>query len=262
MPEAKIKALRPATTGDSPCKICGAGTAPFGVVDFHKSCEEAHGRFLPSSAIPVHYRRCTACGFLFTDGFDDWTEADFKGYIYNENYLAIDPEYSLLRPAQTARALADMFDKDKGRLRVLDYGGGDGTAARLLLHAGFAAAQTYDVLTPPYDRLPEGRFEIVSCVETLEHLPDPLTGIAEICRLVAEPGLAILSTLIQPADIERQKTNWWYLAPRNGHISLFSQRALALAFERNGFRLHSFNDATHAAFRHVPDFARHLIPGC
>ena len=260
MPQTTITALRPAASGVRPCKICGADALPFGAVDFHRTCEEVNGRSLPPAGIPVHYRRCSACGFLFTDAFDDWTRADFKTHIYNDSYLAIDPEYSVLRPARTARALAKAFDKDKGRLRVLDYGGGDGTTARLLLRAGFRAAETYDALTPPYDRLPEGRFDVVSCIETLEHLPDPMAGIAEICRLVEEPGIAIFATLVQPADIERQRTNWWYLAPRNGHISLFSRHALALAFERSGFRVHSLSDGEHAAFRRVPDFASAFAP--
>jgi len=254
-----IAGLRTVSPEAVPCKICGAGAPLYGVVDFHRSCEEARGRFLPLSGVAIYYRRCSACGFLFTDCFDDWTEADFKKYIYNDGYLEVDPDYAETRPAFCARTVAQLFDKDKARLRVLDYGGGNGMVARLLQSAGFLTAETYDPFTPEYDRLTEGRFEVVTCFETLEHLPDPNAGISAIASRIGEAGIAVISTLVQPADFDRQKMNWWYIGPRNGHISLFSRPALAAAWRRAGFNLASFNENLHIAFRQLPDFAVHLI---
>jgi hypothetical protein len=61
--------LKPASNAPTACKIC-AGPAPlYGVVDFHRGCEIPGGKRLPLSGIPVHYRRCTVCGFLFTAAF-------------------------------------------------------------------------------------------------------------------------------------------------------------------------------------------------
>jgi SAM-dependent methyltransferase len=254
-----IEGLRTAAPGELPCKICGSPAALFGVVDFNRSCEEARGVFLPLSGIAIYYRRCSACGFLFTDSFDDWTEADFKSHIYNDGYLAVDPHYSQTRPDKHARMIAGAFDKDKARLRVLDYGGGNGRFGATLRGYGFSAVETYDPFTPEFSRSPSGKFEIVCCFETLEHLPDPVAGIAALASFVAEPGIVMLATLMQPEDLATRRMDWWYIGPRNGHISLFSRQSLALAWQRHAFMTGSFNDSQHAAFRNVPDFASHLI---
>jgi 2-polyprenyl-6-hydroxyphenyl methylase/3-demethylubiquinone-9 3-methyltransferase len=112
-------------------------------------------------------------------------------------------------------------------------------------------------MVPEHARRPNGKFEIVTCFETLEHLPDPNAGIALILQCLAEPGLVLFSTLLQPPNFGKSGVNWWYVGPRNGHISIFSRRALALAWRRYGYKIHSYN--MHIAFRTLPSFAADLI---
>jgi len=256
-----IAALRPPSTEPSPCKICGAAAALFGVVDFNRSCEDFRRRPLPLAGVAVYYRRCGFCGFLFSDGFDDWPPAAFARHIYNDGYAAVDPDYAETRPVANAATVGRLFARDKARLRILDYGGGAGRLAQLLRADGFLAAETYDPFVPAFARLPAAVFDVVTCFETLEHLPDPNAGIAAIAARVAPSGLVLLTTLVQPADFDKQGMSWWYIGPRNGHISLFSRRALAQAWRRHGFKLGSYDDNTHIAFRALPDFARHLLKG-
>ena len=85
--------------------------------------------------------------------------------------------------------------------------------------------------------------------ETLEHVPDPIGSVADILEYSAEPGLVFFSTLVQPADFDQQRLNWWYVGPRNGHISLFSKQALAIVWRRFGYKVASLNDNIHFAFR-------------
>jgi 2-polyprenyl-6-hydroxyphenyl methylase/3-demethylubiquinone-9 3-methyltransferase len=73
------------------------------------------------------------------------------------------------------------------------------------------------------------------------------------------PGMILFSTLLQPQDFDKTRMAWWYVGPRNGHVSLFSRNALMLAFQRHGLATASFNDNLHMAFRAVPEFAKHLI---
>jgi hypothetical protein len=54
--------------------------------------------------------------------------------------------------------------------------------------------------------------------------------------------------------------SWWYVGPRNGHVSLYSRRALGLLFEKAGLRLVSFSELVHIAYRELPAFAAHLVP--
>jgi len=93
-----IDALKPVTTAPTLCKICGGAAPLYGVVDFNKSCEEANGLKLSLAGVPVYYRRCANCHFVFTDAFDDWGADQFKTHIYNDDYRMVDPDYKTTRP--------------------------------------------------------------------------------------------------------------------------------------------------------------------
>jgi len=95
--------------------------------------------------------------FLFTDGFDDWSEADFKAHIYNADYLALDPDYLEKRPRDNAGTVEQLFGTHKAELRVLDFGGGNDAMCSALRAAGFPIAETYDPFVADYARRPEER---------------------------------------------------------------------------------------------------------
>ncbi len=252
--------LRLTPRGPKLCKICGAVAPVFGAIDFSKSCAEKDGLILPASGIAIDYNRCGSCGFLFSAAFDGWRKEDFLDKIYDEGYRRIDPDFVSVRPTASAAFLANLLPQHKSSLQVLDYGGGDGVLARLLSQSGFAAAETYDPMVSEFATLPGRKFPLVCSFETLEHSPDPLATVKEIALLLDEPGLAVFSTVLQPDDIGTQCLSWWYAAPRNGHVSLFSRQSLELALRRVGLRYGSFSPVAHVAFRNIPDFARHLFP--
>lgn len=254
-----MMSLKPATAAPMPCKICRQPAPLCGVVDFNRPCEIPGGVKLPLAGVPVYYRRCNGCGFLFTDAFDDWGHAEFRQHIYNEGYRAVDPEYVDIRPRNNAAAVIKLFDEHKTSLRVLDYGGGNDVLCSQLRAAGFAAAVTYDPFVPAHAEPPEGTFDLVTCFETLEHMPDPLTGIGAIVAKLAEPALVLFSTLLQPQDFEKLGMSWWYVGPRNGHVSLFSRDTLIKAWRQYGCQTGSFNENLHVAFRNLPEFAKHLF---
>ncbi len=251
-------ALKAVSAAPLPCKICGGKAALYGVVDFHKCCEELRGFRLPLSGVPIYYRRCTACDFLFTDAFDDWSDDQFKAHIYNDDYGTIDPDYHTARPHANADLVGRLWAEHKSETRVLDFGGGNDVFCTALRTNGFPAAVTYDPMVTAHARRPNGKFDLVTCFETLEHLPDPAAGVALILECVAEPGLIFYSTLVQPADFNNYGLGWWYVGPRNGHVSIFSKQALAAAWGRHGYKTVSFNAGTHLAFRTLPSFLAHL----
>jgi SAM-dependent methyltransferase len=253
-------ALKPVSPEPMPCKICGGAAALYGVVDFHKSCEEARGFRLPLSGVPIYYRRCTGCGFLFTDAFDGWTNEDFKAHIYNSDYLTVDPDYKETRPRAKAELVAGLWAEHRAQTRVLDFGGGNDLLWSVLRARGFPVAETYDPMVPDHAQRPQGKFDLVTCFETFEHMPDPNAGISQILECVAETGLVLYSTLVPPADFGRYGLGWWYVGPRNGHVSIFTRQALSIAWGRHGYKHVSFNDDLHLAFRKLPTFLAHLQP--
>jgi 2-polyprenyl-6-hydroxyphenyl methylase/3-demethylubiquinone-9 3-methyltransferase len=238
------------------CKICCAPSLLFGVVDFHKSCLEGQGRKLQLCGLPVYYRRCGQCGFVFTDAFDGWTREDFQRRIYNGEYFVVDPDYVEARPAANARLVAESFAASMESIRILDYGGGSGVLAERLRETGFSAA-TYDPFSR-FDAVPDERFDLITCFEVMEHVPRPRETVAAMASLLKEDGVILFSTLLQPAEFERVGLSWWYAAPRNGHISLYTPAALARLFKGHGMRVGSFSAVLHIAYGRVPAFAAHL----
>jgi len=112
----------------------------------------------------------------------------------------------------------------KAETRVLDYGGGNDTFCAALREHGFPIALSYDPMVPQYAQRPEGKFNLVTCFETIEHLPDPNAGIAALVEFAADPGFIFFTTLVQSPDFEQLGMNWWYVGPRNGHVSIFSKQ--------------------------------------
>jgi SAM-dependent methyltransferase len=245
--------LRPASSAAISCKICAQPSELYGVVDLHRPCEIPGGVRPPLSGVPVYYRRCAMCGFLFTDAFDDWSEDQFKTHIYNDGYHAFDPDYQTSRPNNNAGLVANFWAAHKAGMRVLDFGGGNDVFCSVLRASGFREAVTYDPMVPEHSSRPDGKFDLVTCFETLEHLPDPVDGIARIVDCVAEPGAVFYSTLTQPPDFDQRGVSWWYVGPRNGHISIFTKQALALAWARHGFTTVALNEGIHLAFRRLPE---------
>ena len=250
--------LKPVSAAPAPCKICGGPAPLYGVVDFHKCCEELRGFRLPLSGVPIYYRRCQTCGFLFTDAFDNWSDDQFRDHIYNTDYHMVDPDYRVARPSSNAVSVVQLWGAIKANTRVLDYGGGNDTFCSVLRRQGFPIAVTYDPMVPEYAQRPPGKFDLVTCFETLEHLPDPVAGFAALAECVAEPGLVFYSTLLQPDNLNDSGLGWWYIGPRNGHISLFTRQALATAWGRLGYKTLSLSQGVHLAFRTLPAFLAHL----
>ena len=209
--------------------------------------------------MPVYYRRCGRCGFLFTEAFDDWTTEEFSEHIYNEEYLLIDFEYRFDRPAANAARLIELFGKQCKTLSLLDYGCGNGVMIDQLRKAGFADCEGYDPISPDFSRKPDRRFNIIASIETLEHVPNPAKFVEDVDTFSDDRSIILFTTLVQPKNFDEIGLNWWYVAPRSGHISLHSKTSLTRLWNDRGFTVMSNGDNFHIAFRTIPDFAKHLI---
>ncbi len=238
------------------CKICGGSSPLLGVVDFNKSCAEEKGLRLPLSGCPVYYRQCERCGFVFTTAFDTWDHAAFQQHIYNDGYLAVDPDFVELRPAGNAELIAAGFGEAREKICVLDYGGGSGLLAERLRGKGFCAA-TYDPFSE-FKAMPEGQFDLITSFEVMEHVPSPQETVATMVKLLKPGGAIFFSTLVQPQTFAAMGLKWWYASPRNGHVSLHTSGSLACLFARHGLRVGSFSEGLHIAYGAVPEFAAHL----
>jgi hypothetical protein len=215
-----------------PCKVCASPAPFFDVVDFNKC-----GGFycFGPSGVAVHYHRCNECGFLFTPFFDNWTSEDFRRFIYNADYTLVDPDYVSIRPISVAGQLARLLDGHQDA-RILDYGAGRGVFAERMAALGFRRVESYDPFSIP--TRPRGRFDIITCTEVIEHIPSPLAAFEDMQSLLMDQSCIILGETLQPPDICTVRGNWWYVAPRNGHVSTFADRTLFAATSRLGLIFH------------------------
>jgi len=100
--------------------------------------------------------------------------------------------------------LAMLGDKCKGK-NVIDLGAAHWVEKALLLSIGAASVTKVDIAPAPDDgevlkvdacdtKLPDNSYDVVICRELIEHVPDADKLMNEICRLLKDDGLLLLST--------------------------------------------------------------------
>lgn len=242
------------------CPVCGMPAALFDVVDFNKSCEEVRGQYQPPAGIPVHYARCDDCGFCFAPEMYKWTLEEFSARIYNDDYLQVDPDYLEIRPRASLGHLTYLVGGAYREIRHLDYGGGHGLLSDLLRDAKWDSS-SYDPFVDRNKQLHElGKFDLVTAYEVFEHVPDAPKLVSDLAGLLRDDGVILFSTLVSDDHIAPcQRLTWWYAAPRNGHISLFSKKSLYLLGQREGFNFGSLSPNLHSYWRAIPPWARRFL---
>ena len=214
------------------------------------------------SGIAIYYFTCRECQFTFAPEFENWKESDFSEHIYNEQYTYIDPDYTDIRPRNNAELLDRLFGIYKDSITHLDFGGGNHLLSKLLRQKQWTSTSFDPFAEDRQDLSSLGHFNLLSAFEVFEHSPNTSTLMDNLCSLLTDDGIIIFSTLASDGNIApRQRLSWWYAAPRNGHVSLFSRKSLFLLGARHGFRFGSFSANLHVFWRQLPFWAAHLVKG-
>ncbi len=227
------------------CKICSSSASLIGLCDINRGGPPGAAA-RPEGGQSLQYHRCEKCGFMFTAQLDHWTAIEFAQHIYNAQYIEVDPDYTQARPVANAHWLIQQLGTVSDRFALLDFGAGSGLLAHCLRQAGIAAdsSDPYSLQSVPLP--PSQQYDWVCAFEVLEHSPHPLQTLDIMRRYLKPGGRMLISTLLQPADIAQQGCHWWYCAPRNGHISLFSRESLTLALQKADARqAHSLSEVLH-----------------
>ncbi len=140
-------------------------------------------------------------------------------------------------------------------IRWLDFGCGSGAFLKFLRERGAIHGRpleltghdvgSYAELLKTHDRFrildldalsrePSERYDVISMIEVIEHLPYPHEPLALVARLLKPGGLLLLTTGNLDSPIaRRQGIHYRYCAPEI-HVSLFNPRALAQLYRRVG----------------------------
>ncbi|HWU55694.1 MAG TPA: class I SAM-dependent methyltransferase [Rhizomicrobium sp.] len=227
------------------CKCCGGATLFFAGYDFSRTCEDQERPVFASSGIDIPYYRCTSCGFVFTTYFDRWSKETFAERIYNSEYVLADPDFAAARPKYIAEQLGRLLAAIPADIKILDYGGGEGRLIRELQQRGFEKGESFDPFFSDGAR-PQGPFELMTAFEVAEHTADPVLLFRDALSFLAQHGVLLFTTALQDRKPDR---DWWYIAPRNGHISIHSYASLQRLAAAVGATCLSLDDNLHMFYR-------------
>jgi 2-polyprenyl-3-methyl-5-hydroxy-6-metoxy-1,4-benzoquinol methylase len=250
------------------------------------------------AAYSPDYLVCGVCGTLvLTDmpGREITRVQDEERDFYGRRYWFEYQEQQLGTPNITVRARSDLPRRCVHWLRTvlryrlppaatLDVGCGHGALVMLLRRAGYAAKglelspwvvdfarETFDVpvLLGPLEAqsLAPGSLDVITLLDVLEHLPDPLATLRTAVAALDDAGLLVIQTPSVPADLSWREMvaaehPFLPLMQERGHLYLFTEASLRrLLVEHLGLRHVSVEPAYFSGYDMYVVAARHtLVP--
>jgi Methyltransferase domain len=205
------------------CKVCGATTR---VAFSHQVLAK----------YDCEYSYCNACGLLqasepfwLTEAYESAIAAADTGLI--QRNLSVSNTLSAL--------LFFQFDRHG---KFLDVAGGNGMLTRLMRDIGFdyywSDKYCDNLLARGFEGTGGARYTAITAFEVLEHLPDPVTFIAQSMAMASTRTLIFSTELFSGCPPSPEA--WWYYAFDTGqHISFYQRKTLQVIAERLGLRCYS-----------------------
>ncbi len=177
----------------------------------------------------IEYYLCNYCQFIYSPTWDNKDTHFWEKEIYNEDYIKyVDPDFSGKRSKDIAPVLKEIIHilakKYKTNLSILDYGSGQSLLSKELKKLTPSIhVESYD----PYavnNTNSKTNYDLIIAIEVFEHAVDVHMLMQDIVDRTNNDSIIIFTTKLISSS--RLNLEWDYIAPRNGHISIFSKQAL------------------------------------
>lgn len=205
------------------CRICGSMVLP----KCNKKLDERM----------IKYYECQRCHFLQAERFD--VSKVYKDYFDNHDFGWKQRNKKILKIIDII-VKTPLFRDLRKESKILDFGCGKGYMVRQLKQQG-CDAYGYDpflntnqrsewTLYSDLDTFEKVQFDLVICIEVLEHLWYPVDCVRPIIQLLSDRGYLLISTGIY--DPNKHNCEWWYLRPEAGHVSIFSKDTMSIFLQK------------------------------
>jgi len=179
--------------------------------------------------VDVLYRKCGRCG-LVAAADPDWLDR-----AYSDVIVALDVG-RLRRCLALSNITAAVLRTMGGRgMPCLDWAGGYGILTRLMRDRGYDFRHYEPMARNVFAQgftadLDSERYGLVTAIEVLEHLPDP---VADLSPVAASTDVLLATTEPLPTPTPKPG-DWWYYSPDTGqHITFYTPESL----RQLGYRL-------------------------
>lgn len=183
----------------------------------------------------------TPLSFLFTKNGYDYHQCGYCKSIFIPEGIdqtgMVGGEHEVGRNGKENSIRIERIKNAVGRHgRILDFGCGHGYLVKDCKDAGLDCVG-YDKFNPDFDKMPEGQFNFVSVVECIEHTHLPFVELDIIFDKLLPNGVVMIETSFWDVSIEEDIPieSFFYLAPENGHCTVFSHFGLDLLMKKKGF---------------------------
>lgn len=190
--------------------------------------------------------KCTSCNFIFSKAIP--SNEELEAYYSSEYELT---EFFSPITAKRYEQILDQFEHLKKTKNLLDVGTGSAFFAEIAIKKGWyvygteLTDETIQAAQKKGINMSKGQledvefdsdfFDLVICIEVIEHISYPVPFVKEIQRVLRKGGAAYVSTPNFDSYLRRKLKGQYDVIGYPNHLSYFTAKTLKSIFAKNGF---------------------------